>query len=194
MRPSASLQSHHLAPRPTQRNGGDAHAREDLADSASRGLNLTAPMEEPVAFATVAGLPLTRRRVRFWNECVPVAKRGAISPRAPTRRDGRAAPAKSSEATFSRGLRSPAPSPKEPGHWHARCCSPGCGARSLATVSTEQEATVHGFWQDLRYGVRQLAQQRVITIVTVLTLGLGNRSQHHRLQRDQRACSFGRSR
>ena len=32
---------------------------------------------------------------------------------------------------------------------------------------------MHGFWQDLRYGVRQLLQQRVFTIVAVLTLGLG---------------------
>jgi predicted permease len=32
---------------------------------------------------------------------------------------------------------------------------------------------VHGIWQDLRYGVRQLARQRLFTIVAVLTLGLG---------------------
>jgi predicted permease len=32
---------------------------------------------------------------------------------------------------------------------------------------------MHGFWQDLRYGVRQLAQQHVVTVVAVLTLGLG---------------------
>jgi predicted permease len=40
-------------------------------------------------------------------------------------------------------------------------------------VSSEGEATMHGFWQDLRYGFRQLVQQRVFTVVTVLTLGLG---------------------
>jgi predicted permease len=32
---------------------------------------------------------------------------------------------------------------------------------------------MHGLWQDLRYGVRQLVQQRVFTVVAVLTLGLG---------------------
>jgi putative ABC transport system permease protein len=32
---------------------------------------------------------------------------------------------------------------------------------------------MRGFWQDLRYGFRQLVRQRVFTLVTVLTLGLG---------------------
>ena len=32
---------------------------------------------------------------------------------------------------------------------------------------------MHGFWQDLRHGLRQLVHQRAFTLVTVLTLGLG---------------------